>query len=172
MQITCVFTWYYMDFTWICFHISIFIKCNRSFCFLAGTQSACWMFTRIFALDPLHGWLLPFILYWDKNPCGMNEGEFPPRWTRRTDNPTGARLRPTPEEIQARMAEEKEKRVQEEDRRQAQIERDLGGAPSTAAPDRSWPAAMKLQPIPDRFVPDHLSHLRGVRGFQPLSYWD
>ena len=69
------------------------------------------------------------------------------------------------------MAEEKEKRVQEEDRRQAQIERDLGGATSTAAPDRS-PAAMKLQPIPDRFVPDHLSHLRGVRGSRPLSYWD
>ena len=41
------------------------------------------------------------------------------------------------------MAEEKEKRVQEEDRRQAQIERDLGGAPSTAAPDRSRQAAMK-----------------------------
>ena len=59
------------------------------------------------------------------------------------------------------MAEEKEKRVQEEDRRQAQIEQDLGGAPSTAAPDRSRPAAMKLQPIPDRFVPDHLSHLMG-----------
>ena len=70
------------------------------------------------------------------------------------------------------MAEEKEKRVQEEDRRQAQIERDLGGAPSTAAPDRSRQAAMKLRPISDRFVPDHLSHLRGVRGFRPLSYWD
>ena len=46
------------------------------------------------------------------------------------------------------------------------------GAPSIAAPDRSRPAAMKLRPIPDRFVPDHLSHLRGVRGFRPLSYWD
>ena len=77
-----------------------------------------------------------------------------------------------PEEVQARMAEDKEKRVQEEDRRQAQIEQDLGGAPSTAAPDLSRPAAMKLRPISDHFVPDHLSHLRGVRGFLPLSYWD
>ena len=44
---------------------------------------------------------------------------------RRRDNPTGARLGPTPAEVQARMAEEKEKRAQEEHRRQAQIERDL-----------------------------------------------
>ena len=44
---------------------------------------------------------------------------------RRRDNPTGARLHPTPAEVQARMAEEKEKREQEEHRRQAQIERDL-----------------------------------------------
>ena len=70
------------------------------------------------------------------------------------------------------MDEEKEKRVQEEDRRQAQIEQDLGGAPSTAAHDLSRPAAMKFRPISDRFVPDHLSHLRGFQGFRPLSYWD
>ena len=43
---------------------------------------------------------------------------------RRRDNPTGARLGPTPAEVQARMAEEKEKKAQEEHRRQAQIERD------------------------------------------------
>ena len=70
------------DITWI-LHEYFFIfpflsNVTPSFCFLAGTQSACWMFTRKFALNPLHGWLLPFILYWDKNPCGMNEGGIPP----------------------------------------------------------------------------------------------
>ena len=80
MQITCILH----DITWI-LHEYFFIfpflsNVTPSFCFLAGTQSACWMFTRKFALNPLHGWLLPFILYWDKNPCGMNEGGIPIQW--------------------------------------------------------------------------------------------
>ena len=39
-------------------------------------------------------------------------------------------------------------------------------------PDRSRPAPLLLRPLPNRFVPDHLEYLRGVRGIRPLSEWD
>ena len=47
---------------------------------------------------------------------------------------------------------------------QAQAQVIASRAPSTAAPDwsRLRQAAMKLRPLPDHLVPDHLSHLRGV----------
>ncbi len=36
-------------------------------------------------------------------------------------------------------------------------------------PDWSRPAPLLLRPLPNRFVPDHLEYLRGVRGILPLS---
>ena len=53
-----------------------------------------------------------------------------------------------------------------------QAEAIASGDPSTAPPDRPRPAPLRLRPLPDRFVPDHLNHLRGVRGFRPLTTWD
>ena len=46
------------------------------------------------------------------------------------------------------------------------------GAPFIAPPDRPRPAPLRLRPLPDRFVPDHLTQLRGVRGFRPLTTWE
>ena len=43
------------------------------------------------------------------------------------------------------------------------------GVPSTAPPDRPRPAPLRLRPLPNRFVADHL---RGVRGIRPLTTWD
>jgi hypothetical protein len=39
-------------------------------------------------------------------------------------------------------------------------------------PDRPRPAPLLVRPLPNRFVSDHLEHLRGVRGIWPLSEWD
>jgi hypothetical protein len=52
---------------------------------------------------------------------------------------------------------------------QKQAEASALGVPSTPPPDRPRPAPLRLQPLPNRFVADHL---RGVRGIRQLTTWD
>ena len=52
---------------------------------------------------------------------------------------------------------------------QKQAEASALGVPSTTPPDRPRPAPLRLRPLPNRFVADHL---RGVRGIRPLTNWD
>ena len=52
---------------------------------------------------------------------------------------------------------------------QQQAEASALGVPSTPPPDRPRPAPLRLRPLPNRFVADHL---RGVRGIRPLTSWD
>ena len=50
-----------------------------------------------------------------------------------------------------------------------QAEATASGAPYIiAAPDRARSAPLRLRALPGRFIPDHLSNLRSVRGFRPL----
>ena len=50
-----------------------------------------------------------------------------------------------------------------------QAEATASGAPYIiAAPVRARPSPLRLRALPGRFIPDHLSHLRSVRGFRPL----
>ena len=50
-----------------------------------------------------------------------------------------------------------------------QAEATASGAPyMIAAPNLAWPAPLQLRALQGRFIPDHLSHLRSVRGFLPL----
>ena len=52
---------------------------------------------------------------------------------------------------------------------QKQAEASALGVPSTPPPYRPRPAPLRLRPLPNRFVADHL---RGVRGIRPLTTWD
>ncbi len=52
---------------------------------------------------------------------------------------------------------------------QKQAEASALGVPSTPPPDQPRPAPLRLRPLPNRFVADHL---RGVRGIRPLTTWD
>ena len=44
------------------------------------------------------------------------------------------------------------------------------GGPATDPPDRPCPSPLRLRLIEGRFVPDHLEHVRGVRGIRPLNW--
>jgi hypothetical protein len=52
---------------------------------------------------------------------------------------------------------------------QKQAEASALGVPSIPPPDRPRPASLRLRPLPNRFVADHL---RGVRGIRLLTTWD
>jgi hypothetical protein len=44
------------------------------------------------------------------------------------------------------------------------------GGPATDPPDRPCPSLLRLRLIEGSVVPDHLEHLRGVRGTRPLNW--
>ena len=44
------------------------------------------------------------------------------------------------------------------------------GGPATNPPNRPCPSQLRLRLIKGSFVPDHLEHLRGVRGTRPLNW--